>query len=210
MSTLESFTRYTTALGLSLLIAACSGPAPIDDASSVGLAPGTKGDLTSINASASTSANPSDGASPMNDIPLQSPATDEELAMDDAPIEPAATNLKNEEKIGWNAKLRSPKASEASDVPWPDTTGYEAVNEKQLRIVFDGGPKACIGYRTEVEETDKEVRITLVQGTLPEVGEQDACPAVLMRRSIQVDLKQPLGDRKVVSTIPYEADASDS
>ena len=208
MSTLESFTRTTTALGLGLFLAACSGPAPIDGASHAAQAPGTKGDLTQLSASASTSDQPSDGVA--TDKPLQAPATDQELAMDDAPAESPATNLRDEEKVGWNDKKREPKSSEHSDVPWPDTTGYEVVSDKQLRIYFEGGPKECVGYRTEVVETDKEVRVTLIQGTQPDVAKDAPCPAVLAQRSLLVDLKKPLDNRRVVSTVPYEQDGADN
>ena len=172
MSTLESFTRTTTALGLGLLLAACSGPAPIDGASHAAQAPGTKGDLTQLSASASTSDQPSDGVA--TDKPLQAPATDQELAMDDAPAESPATNLRDEEKVGWNDKKREPKSSEHSDVPWPDTTGYEVVSDKQLRIYFEDGHQP---HAAPPMHTGEKAMWPTMPSAVSATNESESCPA---------------------------------
>ena len=78
-------------------------------------------------------------------------------------------------------------------LPWTDSAN---ISDTQIRVFFVGGNPACYGTRTITEQTDSEVAVALIQGTLPEASE--ACTALAFQGSLLIDLDAPLGDRPVV------------
>lgn len=204
MSTIQTVTQHTTALCLALFLTACSGPAPINEGTS---APSTSSEPTALTASpntggapASTDATSTDDASEQpNQSEVATKENDADMPMDEQP----ADKLFNEQIVQWDA-IDKGKRSEHDDtkgLPWGVEPGYEVVGDNQLRIYFQGGSRTCFGYRIEAVETEKTVEIKLVQGFL-KIGEDQVCTAEATHRTMLVDLKQPLGERKVVSAAP--------
>lgn len=74
-------------------------------------------------------------------------------------------------------------------------TRVEQVSDHSLRVVFTGGTTACFGYRVLMEESERSVRISLVEGLLP--GATDPIPLVAASLSMRAELEQPLGRRRV-------------
>lgn len=197
MSTIKTVMQYTSALSLALFLSACSGTAPINDASS-STAPSTKGDHTEITATPSTASVEPDASAKKG---TASKEADDQMIKDDKP----ADKLFEEEKVGWEAvdKGKRKDHDDSKGLPWDIQPGYEVVGDKQLRIYFPSGSRKCIGHRVEVKETDKQVEITLIQGFLNESSDM-VCTAEGTHRTMLVDLEKPLGDRKVVSAVPAE------
>lgn len=211
MSTIQTVTQHTTALLLALTLSACSGTAAMND-SSASKAPEAKSDATELTANFSDkqakesedlgilldteAPNPDDMESEDLGTLLDTEAPDPEAIKDDKP----ADKLFEEEVVSWEA-LNKGKRGKPEDEPpigWEGQEGYEVLGDKQLRIYFPSGSRECFGHRVEVKETDKDVEIKLVQGFLHESSDK-ACTAETTYRTMIVDLKQPLGDRKVVS-----------
>lgn len=78
-------------------------------------------------------------------------------------------------------------------LPWTDSAN---VSDTQIRVFFVAGNPACYGTRAITEQTDSEVAVAVIQGTLPEAPE--ACAALAFQGSLLIDLDAPLGDRPVV------------
>lgn len=215
MSTLRIVTQHTTALLLALSLAACSGTAQVNDTSGSPKAD-AKSDATELatpygdkQAKASEdlgilldteAPNPEDMESEDLGILLDTEAPDPDKMgkeiMDDKP----ADKLFEEEVVSWEALNKGKRGNPEDEPPigWEGQEGYEVLGDKQLRIYFPSGSRECFGHRVEVTETDKEVNIKLIQGFLHESSDK-ACTTETTYRTMVIDLKQPLGDRKVVS-----------
>jgi len=75
---------------------------------------------------------------------------------------------------------------------------WRAVGEDVLSLQFTTGTPECFGVHAIVHETPETVGVELRGGTLPEaVGR--ACIMIAVFGSLDVQLRQPLGDREVIS-----------
>lgn len=200
MSTIQTVTQHTTALCLALFLTACSGPAPINEGTS---APSTNTDRTEMTASPSTGSDASSSGASTSKQVTQSEVASKEGDTDMPKDEQPADKLYEEEVVEWDAtdKGKRGEHDDTKGLPWEVEPGYEVVGDKQLRVYFQGGSRSCFGYRVEAVETDKDVELKIVQGFLKE-GKDQVCTAEATYRTMLVDLKQPLGDRKVVSAAP--------
>ena len=70
----------------------------------------------------------------------------------------------------------------------------------RIAVNFQTGAPECYGVDATVTETDTAVTIELRSGTLPEaVGR--VCVMIAVFGTLEIQLKAPLGDRKVLSAV---------
>ncbi|WP_227979748.1 hypothetical protein [Nocardia spumae] len=68
----------------------------------------------------------------------------------------------------------------------------------RIAVNFQIGSPECYGVDATTTETDSTVTVNLTAGTLPQaVGRM--CTMIAVFGTLEIPLKQPLGDRKVVS-----------
>lgn len=82
-----------------------------------------------------------------------------------------------------------------SAVRWSE---YQIVDETHLRVTFSGGHQPCTGHRVEVTETTDSIIVDLFAGSPP--SSPDQCLLHDMDGTILVELKDPIGDRKITQT----------
>ncbi|MCK7636716.1 hypothetical protein [Corynebacterium pygosceleis] len=73
---------------------------------------------------------------------------------------------------------------------------HAVVDRRTIRIAGMTGTTRCFGVRPVVDETDTEVRLALVAGTLP--GTDGPCTREARFAAVDVPLTRDLGDRKIV------------
>lgn len=73
---------------------------------------------------------------------------------------------------------------------------YAVVSDATLRLYFIGGTDSCYGYRVDIQETDTQVAVRLVEGLIP--GAPEACTMQAVYYTMIVTLQQPLGNRTVI------------
>jgi hypothetical protein len=67
-----------------------------------------------------------------------------------------------------------------------------------LIVIFWSGVEPCnVLDRVEIEETARDVTITLYEGSDPQMGDA-ACIELAVKKAVEVELEEPLGDRKVL------------
>lgn len=67
-----------------------------------------------------------------------------------------------------------------------------------LRVFFWSGVEPCnVLDRVEVEETKREILVTLFEGHTPRDGDM-ACIEIAVYKFVDVELKAPVGDRKII------------
>jgi hypothetical protein len=75
---------------------------------------------------------------------------------------------------------------------------WRVVGEDVVALQFTTGTPECFGVHAIVHETPETVAVELRGGTLPEaVGR--ACIMIAVFGSLDVHLREPLGDREVIS-----------
>lgn len=74
---------------------------------------------------------------------------------------------------------------------------YQVVTSKTLRLFYSAGDTGCYGYRTVAKQDSSQVRIRIIEGTLPNAP--DTCTLIGMYGSILVHLEQPLGSRTLLA-----------
>ncbi|MBO0595002.1 hypothetical protein I2485_08315 [Nesterenkonia sp. E16_7] len=74
---------------------------------------------------------------------------------------------------------------------------YSTPSETELQMAFYSGNPACYGVRAVVEETDTQVRVATISGTLPDAI-NSACTQEARYVALVIELDQPLGEREVV------------
>lgn len=181
MHTVRVVTEVTLALTTALL-AACAGPegdpVEIDPTTA---APGTSATPSAAPASPGSSASTSDP-----DEVVSAPAVHTDpgpAATTDPPLTDPRDDLVHEHWTEWQ-----------SAVPTGDST---------VRVEYWNGTETCYGARAVVEETDSEVRIAIITGTLPEAP--DACIAIAKQDFMEVTTAAPL-DGRAITVLP-EAEA---
>ncbi|MBI8989211.1 hypothetical protein [Corynebacterium meridianum] len=73
---------------------------------------------------------------------------------------------------------------------------HAVIDQRTIRIAGMTGTARCFGVRPVVDETDNEVRLALVAGTLP--GTDGPCTEEARFAAVDVPLSRDLGDRKIV------------
>ena len=74
---------------------------------------------------------------------------------------------------------------------------YAVIDDRALRVYFMGG--ACETYRMTVEETDAQVRVTLLARATGDTANGGGCAAVASYASATVRLDRAIGDRTVIN-----------
>ncbi|WP_036567104.1 hypothetical protein [Nocardia sp. BMG51109] len=89
----------------------------------------------------------------------------------------------------------NPAITGAHPIPFES---WRRVAPDRIAVNFQSGSPECYGVDATAEETGDEVTIELREGTLPEaVGRM--CTMIAVFGTLEVPLKEPLGDRKVLS-----------
>ncbi len=78
-------------------------------------------------------------------------------------------------------------------------------DEATVVLAFELGSHHCNGVRTEIEESDTEVVVTLIGGQLAEVNPA-ACAYGTYPYTAEVVLDEPVGDRTIIPAEPTEPD----
>ncbi|MBI9000785.1 hypothetical protein M0E87_04625 [Corynebacterium sp. CCM 9185] len=73
---------------------------------------------------------------------------------------------------------------------------HAVIDQRTIRIAGMTGTARCFGVRPVVDETDNEVRLALVAGTLP--GTDGPCTEEARFAAVDVPLSRDLGDREIV------------
>ena len=73
---------------------------------------------------------------------------------------------------------------------------HAVIDQRTIRIAGMTGTTRCFGVRPVVQETDTEVRLALVAGTLP--GVDGPCTLEARLAAVDAPLSRDLGDRKIV------------
>ena len=73
---------------------------------------------------------------------------------------------------------------------------HAVIDQRTIRIAGITGTARCFGVRPVVNETDNEVRLALVAGTLP--GTDGPCTEEARFTAVDVPLSRDLGDRRIV------------
>lgn len=181
-------TRIGTAAALALATAALDACAA-QEGEPVEIDPDAPTSSTADPSSSASPAVPPDGGSGAASDPdavVSSPAvhTDPDpAAITDPPLTDPRDDLVHEHWTEWQ-----------SAVPTGDST---------VRVEYWNGTETCYGARAVVEETDSEVRIAIVTGTLPEAP--DACIAIAKQDFMEVTTAAPLDGREI--TVLPEAEA---
>lgn len=80
---------------------------------------------------------------------------------------------------------------------------YSTPSETELQMAFYSGNPACYGVRAVVEETDSQVRVATISGTLPDAIDS-ACTQEARYVALVIELDEPLGEREVVPLTEVE------
>jgi hypothetical protein len=97
---------------------------------------------------------------------------------------------------GYDLVQPKPGMDDDKKVPFQRAVGKK--DSKALTVIFWSGVEPCnVLDRVEVEETEKDVMITLYEGADPQTGDE-ACIEIAVKKAVKVDLEEPLGDRKVI------------
>lgn len=78
-----------------------------------------------------------------------------------------------------------------------------SVDGRKVKIILVGGPEfearlpCTVAYSARVEETSADVRVELLSAS-PPADDEVACTAEGHFRSVEIDLAEPLGDRRLV------------
>ncbi|MFF0489844.1 hypothetical protein ACFYTQ_12580 [Nocardia sp. NPDC004068] len=91
----------------------------------------------------------------------------------------------------------NPAIVNAHPVPFDSWTRI-AADRNRVAINFQVGSPECYGVDASTTETDSTVTIELREGTLPEAAGR-MCTMIAVFGTLEVPLKKPLGDRKVLS-----------
>lgn len=81
--------------------------------------------------------------------------------------------------------------------PRPTTIESWSRSGDGLAVNFTAGTPECYGVHAHVQETPETVTVELWSGTLPEAVNR-ACIAIALFGTLDVDLRAPLGDRRVL------------
>ena len=73
---------------------------------------------------------------------------------------------------------------------------HAVIDQRTIRIAGMTGTTRCFGVRPVVQETDTEVRLALVAGTLP--GTDGPCTLEARLAAVDAPLARDLGDRTIV------------
>ncbi|ATL70715.1 hypothetical protein [Nocardia terpenica] len=76
---------------------------------------------------------------------------------------------------------------------------WSRVAPDRIAVNFQIGSPDCYGVDVSAAETDSTVTITLREGTLPEATGR-MCTMIAVFGTVEVQLKQPVGNRKVLSS----------
>jgi hypothetical protein len=72
----------------------------------------------------------------------------------------------------------------------------EVIDERTLRVLFYGGPEACVGIdHVAVSYATERVTVTLFEGKEPGA---EVCADIALSKEIQVDLDEPLAGRPIL------------
>lgn len=129
------------------------------------------------------------------------------------PWEAGAGNAAGDRSDGQLARVEDAYAAERKDenVQTVDTDGrsaladnehavrlasYAVIDDRALRVYFMGG--ACETYRMTVEETDAQVRVTLLARAAGDATDGGGCAAVASYASATVGLDRAIGNRAVI------------
>jgi hypothetical protein len=74
-----------------------------------------------------------------------------------------------------------------------------SANPKAVTVHFMSGPPECHGVHATAKETDQAVTVNVDVGT-PAAAVDRVCAMFAVYATIEVPLKAPLGDRKVLAT----------
>ncbi|MGJ9405517.1 hypothetical protein ACHABQ_04220 [Nesterenkonia aurantiaca] len=80
---------------------------------------------------------------------------------------------------------------------------YSSASETELQVALYSGNPACYGVRSVVEETDTQVRVATISGTLPDAIDS-ACTQEARYVALVIELDEPLGEREVVQLTEVE------
>ena len=104
----------------------------------------------------------------------------------------------DDEGPGLSYELVQPKPGMQDDQEVPFARAKGKKDSTTLTVIFWSGVEPCnVLDRVEVEETPKDVTITLYEGSDPQTGDA-ACIEIAVKKAVEVELDEPLGDRKVI------------
>lgn len=89
----------------------------------------------------------------------------------------------------------NPAITGARPIPFDS---WSRVAPDRIAVDFQIGSPECYGVDATTTETDSTVTVELRAGTLPEAAGR-MCTMIAVFGTLEVPLKQPLGDRKVLS-----------
>ncbi len=75
---------------------------------------------------------------------------------------------------------------------------WSRVAADRIAVNFQIGSPECYGVNATTEETDASVTVHLQAGTLPQAAGR-MCTMIAVFGTLEIPLKKPLGDRKVLS-----------
>ena len=97
---------------------------------------------------------------------------------------------------GYDLVQPVPGMVDVQVVPFQRAKGEK--DSKTLTVIFWSGVEPCnVLDRVDVDETEKEVTITLYEGSDPQTGDQ-ACIEIAVKKAVRVHLHEPLGGREVI------------
>ncbi|MGP5379614.1 hypothetical protein [Corynebacterium casei] len=67
--------------------------------------------------------------------------------------------------------------------------------EKEIAVTFNAGDLKCSGYRVDLEETEREIKVTLFEGAVP--GAPEHCQLIGQTAKLLVSTDDPIGFRKI-------------
>ncbi len=75
---------------------------------------------------------------------------------------------------------------------------WSRVADNRIAVNFQIGSPECYGVDATTDETDSSVTVHLLAGTLPQAAGR-MCTMIAVFGTLEIPLKKPLGDRKVLS-----------
>lgn len=73
---------------------------------------------------------------------------------------------------------------------------HEIIDDTSIRVFFTGGDPKCFGSRAMIEETSSEIRIAVINGSIPEAPEH--CTAVGASNSMTVETEDEIDERDIL------------
>jgi len=75
-------------------------------------------------------------------------------------------------------------------------TGHEIVDDSTIRIFFTGSDPKCFGAKTMIEESQSEIRIAIIIGSIPEASE--TCHTLGVLNAMTVETAEKINGRNIV------------